>query len=87
MASFIYRIIEICVKVSCFTYFFIFFLVGVSRESEDALQFLYENDEQFSALPTYAVFPAQSVLFGGNLWRHIKGYSPDFTKVDKNSLS
>ena len=56
MASFIYRIIEICVKVSCFTYFFIFFLVGVSRESEDALQFLYENDEQFSALPTYAVF-------------------------------
>ncbi|XP_066944489.1 peroxisomal multifunctional enzyme type 2 [Macrobrachium rosenbergii] len=55
--------------------------VGVSRQDEDALKFLYENDEDFSALPTFAVIPSQSVLFGGKLWHQISGYTPNLAKL------
>jgi len=35
--------------------------VGCSLRQPNALRFLYENHEQFSALPTFAVIPAQSL--------------------------
>lgn len=35
--------------------------VGCSLRQPNALRFLYENHEQFSVLPTFAVIPAQSV--------------------------
>jgi 3-hydroxyacyl-CoA dehydrogenase/3a,7a,12a-trihydroxy-5b-cholest-24-enoyl-CoA hydratase len=35
--------------------------VGCSLRQPNALRFLYENHEQFAALPTFAVIPAQSL--------------------------
>ncbi|XP_068206099.1 LOW QUALITY PROTEIN: peroxisomal multifunctional enzyme type 2-like [Palaemon carinicauda] len=55
--------------------------VGVSRKDEDALKFLYENDENFSALPTFAVIPSQAVMFGGKLWQQMNGYTPNLAKL------
>ena len=55
--------------------------VGVSTQDEGALQFLYENNEDFSPLPTFCVVPAQAVMMGGALWSNIPGWSVDLTKV------
>ncbi|XP_068206456.1 peroxisomal multifunctional enzyme type 2-like [Palaemon carinicauda] len=60
--------------------------VGVSRKDEDALKFLYENDENFSALPTFAVIPSQAVMFGGKLWQQMNGYTPNLAKVCVNKF-
>lgn len=53
---------------------------GVSTTEEGGLKFLYENDEDFSALPTFAVIPAQmsmgDVFTGGEL-----GLDIDLSKV------
>ena len=47
--------------------------VGCSLRQPSSLRFLYENHEQFSVLPTFAVIPAQSVsmhiLKFGQTWR------------------
>lgn len=55
--------------------------VGVSLEEKDALKFLYENDEEFSPLPTFSIVPAQASMMGESLWSNMKGYSPDPAKI------
>lgn len=61
-------------------------LVGASVEDENGLKFLYENDEDFTPLPTFSVVPSQAVMFGGNLWSNIPGWTVDLTKVEKFKL-
>jgi 3-hydroxyacyl-CoA dehydrogenase/3a,7a,12a-trihydroxy-5b-cholest-24-enoyl-CoA hydratase len=55
--------------------------VGCSLRQPNALRFLYENHEQFSALPTFAVIPAQSlsmsIISSGKL-----GISLDLVRVN-----
>ncbi|XP_047469588.1 peroxisomal multifunctional enzyme type 2-like [Penaeus chinensis] len=55
--------------------------VGASVEEENGLKFLYENDEDFTPLPTFSVVPSQAVMFGGNLWSSIPGWTVDLTKL------
>lgn len=55
--------------------------VGASVQDEDGLKFLYENDEDFTPLPTFSIVPSQAVMFGGNLWSNIPGWSVDLTKL------
>nr|XP_053653912.1 peroxisomal multifunctional enzyme type 2-like [Cherax quadricarinatus] len=55
--------------------------VGVSTEDENGLQFLYENSEDFSPLPTFGIVPSQATMMGGELWSQIPGWSVDFTKL------
>lgn len=54
--------------------------VGCSLRQPNALRFLYENHENFSALPTFAVIPAQSlsisIISSGKL-----GVNVDLTRV------
>lgn len=54
--------------------------VGCSLRQPNALQFLYENHEKFSALPTFAVIPAQAlsmtVISSGKL-----GFDIDLLRV------
>lgn len=40
-----------------------FIVVGVSTNESDHLRFLFECDENFSALPTYGVIPSMKSLF------------------------
>ena len=58
--------------------------IGCSLRQPNALRFLYENHEQFSALPTFAVIPAQSltmsIITSGKV-----GVNVDLVRV--NSLS
>ncbi|XP_063611565.1 peroxisomal multifunctional enzyme type 2-like [Penaeus indicus] len=55
--------------------------VGASVQDENGLKFLYENDEDFTPLPTFSVVPSQAVMFGGNLWSNIPGWTVDLTKL------
>ncbi|KAK7067870.1 hypothetical protein SK128_015783 [Halocaridina rubra] len=55
--------------------------VGTSLSDEDGIKFLYENEEEFCALPTFAIVPAQTAMMGGNLWGSMKGYSPNLSKL------
>lgn len=55
--------------------------VGVSTEDENGLQFLYENSEDFSPLPTFGIVPSQATMMGGELWSQIPGWPVDFTKL------
>ena len=41
-----------------------FLAVGVSTKNDNHLKFLFEMNEEFSLLPTYAVIPAMGVSMG-----------------------
>lgn len=55
--------------------------VGVSTKDEDALNFLYENSEDFSPIPTFCVIPAQAAMMDGSLFSKFSGWRPDLTKL------
>ncbi|KAG0718765.1 Peroxisomal multifunctional enzyme type 2 [Chionoecetes opilio] len=55
--------------------------VGVSTKDEDALKFLYENDEAFGPLPTFCIVPSQAAMMDGSLWANIPGWKVDLTKL------
>lgn len=57
------------------------FSVGVSTKDENALQFLYENHENFSPLPTFGIVPSQRTMMDGSLFQNIPGWTINPTKV------
>ncbi|KAL5005553.1 hypothetical protein ScPMuIL_019009 [Solemya velum] len=54
--------------------------VGTSLAQENALKFLYEGDEDFSVLPSYAVIPAQQAMSGA-LSGDVPGLSVNLAKL------
>lgn len=48
--------------------------VGVSRQHDDHLRFLYEGNDKFAVLPTYAVIPATMAIFPSLLSGNIQGF-------------
>lgn len=57
------------------------FSVGISTKDKNGLQFLYENDEHFSALPTFGIILAQKCMIAKSIWSSITGWTFDFAKV------
>ena len=60
--------------------------MGVSTQQPDYLKFLFEQSEDFSALPTFAVIPAQKSIFNAAA-SGIPGFEIDPTKASKISKS
>ncbi|KAB7501939.1 Peroxisomal multifunctional enzyme type 2 [Armadillidium nasatum] len=55
--------------------------VGVSTKDEDGLKFLYEGDEDFSPLPTFAIIPAQEALMSSGFFLKLPGWNVNLAKV------
>jgi len=51
--------------------------VGVSRQDDDHLRFLYEGNDKFAVLPTYAVIPATVGALPSLLSGNIQGFHFD----------
>ena len=51
--------------------------VGASIQHDDDLKFLYENNDKFAVLPTYAVIPATAGTLPGLMSGDIEGFRFD----------
>lgn len=61
------------------------FPVGASVKNLDDLRFLYENHEEFAALPSFYIIPGQMVgMFSGLVDNAIPGKTVDPTQVIGN---
>ncbi|XP_031425960.1 peroxisomal multifunctional enzyme type 2 [Clupea harengus] len=54
--------------------------VGMSTKEPDHLKFLYENNEDFSVLPTFGVIPSQASMLSGGL-SSVPGLNLDMTRL------
>ncbi|KAL7641340.1 UNVERIFIED_CONTAM: hypothetical protein RMT77_008479 [Armadillidium vulgare] len=55
--------------------------VGVSTKDENSLKFLYEGDEDFCPLPTFAIIPAQEALMSSGFFLKLPGWNVNLAKV------
>ena len=51
--------------------------MGVSTQHDDHLKFLYEGNDEFAVLPTYAVIPAMAATSQSVLSGKIEGFPFD----------
>lgn len=52
-------------------YIFTFLSVGASTENPNELKYLYENHEDFTALPTFYILPAMQAIFTSDATQNI----------------